>query len=317
MGVRPPVRKSPCLRKTRRFIQKSIKDYFHYFPSGPVEEGWGHHVSAIGHTKIEPGTSYPPHTHPPGRDFSWERGRVLSALQLVALRSGAGEVEWTGEKRSVEANQAFLLPPGQWHRYRPCRLTGWTEDWLELRGPQVEQWLPFARAGERVFALPESIDFFGEMDALHDGVRERRGFSPGYLAGRAMALLAEVLDFPVGGGRWKMHPGRREIMARAREHLAAGASVGGTAATLGMSYPTLHRLFKAATGIAPKAYAEQLRMARAEAMLSDDHLTIKEIAAALGYRASNHFSAAFKRAYRRAPKDWRRRVLGFDVPSND
>lgn len=81
------------------------------------------------------------------------------------------------------------------------------------------------------------------------------------------------------------------------------------AASLGVTYLALNRIFKKLTGIAPKAYAEQLRMARAEALLARDQLTVKEIAAELNFYSANHFSAAFKKAYRVSPRHWREQIL--------
>jgi hypothetical protein len=95
------------------------------------EDAWGIHLSAIGHTAITAGQEYPPRRHPSGRAFAWERGRVLPALQLVLIRSGRGEIEWTRERHRIAAGQGFLLLPGQWHRYRPDPATGWEEDWFE------------------------------------------------------------------------------------------------------------------------------------------------------------------------------------------
>jgi AraC-like DNA-binding protein len=124
-----------------------------------------------------------------------------------------------------------------------------------------------------------------------------------------MALLAEVLDAGAPGAALKLQAGQRELVAEAREQLRQGKGVNEVATALGVSYLTLNRVFKKLTGIAPKAYAEQLRMARAEALLAGDQLSVKEIAAELGFYSANHFSAAFKKHYGVSPKGWRGRVL--------
>jgi len=274
-----------------------------------MEKSWGLHLSAAGHTRIPPGADYPPPHHPAGRAFRWERGRVLPALQLVALRAGGGEIEWAREQERLAPNTAFLLLPGQWHRYRPFRATGWTEDWFELRGELADRWVADLSPRRRLFRLPAETSLFREFDALHEACLETRHASPGYRAGRAMAILAAALEHgEARHGARKATELERDWVARARDRLAAGAGVRTAAAELGLSYPTLHRVFKRATGLAPKAYAQQLRMARAEALLSGDRRTIKEIAGELGFYSSHHFSAAFKQVYGVSPRAWRERL---------
>lgn len=300
--------KHTCLHESVQLIQKTIKNYFQYFAAGPIEKGWGFHLSAIGHTKILPGRAYPPTKHPAGRAFEWERGRVLPALQLVAIRSGSGEVEWTRERHRIQAGAVFLLLPGEWHRYRPEPSQGWTEDWFELRGEQVEHWIASGLLTGRLFLLSDTKVFFQSMDQLHAGCLSGSAPAAGQHAGQAMALLADILDRGALGASQKVQPGQRELIVAAREQLRAGRGVNEVAAALGVSYLSLNRLFRKLTGIAPKAYAEQLRMARAEALLASDQLTLKEIAAELSFYSANHFSAAFKKAYGASPRIWREQL---------
>lgn len=218
-------------------------------------------------------------------------------------------MEWTREQHRIKAGAVFLLLPGEWHRYRPKFSEGWTEDWFELRGAQVEHWIASGLLTRRMFHLSDAKVFFEAMDRLHAGCLSCSASAVGQHAGQAMALLAELLDRGSPGASPKVQPGQRELIAAAREQLRAGWGVNEVAASLGVTYLALNRIFKKLTGIAPKAYAEQLRMARAEALLARDQLTVKEIAAELNFYSANHFSAAFKKAYRVSPRHWREQIL--------
>ncbi len=77
---------------------------------------------------------------------------------------------------------------------------------------------------------------------------------------------------------------------------------------LGVCYPTLHRHFNAETGLSPKQYFEQVRLARAAELLTASRLSIKEIAASLGYYSAFHFSHHFKLNKGMAPSIWRCRA---------
>jgi hypothetical protein len=78
---------------------------------------------------------------------------VLEALQIVFISAGRGWFESPATGcRVVEPGMAFLILPKTWHRYRPDPSTGWTESWLEVQGPIVENLI---RA--RVFSAPTAF----------------------------------------------------------------------------------------------------------------------------------------------------------------
>jgi AraC-like DNA-binding protein len=286
-------------------IQFSIKSYFQYFPVAPLQKALGIHLAAIGHTKIMPGTDYPPGAHPVGRAFSWERGRVLHALQIIAIREGEGSVEWMREQKNVKPGCVFIIRPGEWHRYRPLRNIGWVEDWIELRGYLPEYWLTQALFNSRFVQLEHASRFFEGFDALHGMIHSREYVPEGVLESKACALVCEIASLTQDGGQALIRTGEREMIARARKILSDGIDVMSAAKELGVSYLSLYRSFKRCTGCSPKQYAESARLAKAEALLSGDQLNIKEISAQLGYNSASHFSLAFKRCYGLAPADWR------------
>lgn len=227
----------------------------------------------------------------------------------MAIQSGAGKIEWTREIQRIEPGTAFILLPGQWHRYRPDAETGWTEDWFELKGELVQHWLRNQVFAKRIFRITRQRDFCEEVTRLHEICRNSSTFNTAEAAALAMLLLCNAIEEASIGSGKKADAAHRDKIARARDCLAEGKSVAATAAQLGMSYPSLNRIFKRMTGIPPKTYANQLRLARAESMLGEDRLSIKEIAASLGFHSANHFSSTFRKAYGIPPHRWRRRLL--------
>ncbi len=65
--------------------------------------------------------------------------------------------------------------------------------------------------------------------------------------------------------------------------------------------------FKQAVGHTPMAYLRQLRLEMATDLLAENSLTLKEIAARVGYESEASFSKAFKSTYGVAPGRWRTR----------
>lgn len=75
---------------------------------------------------------------------------------------------------------------------------------------------------------------------------------------------------------------------------------------VGLSIWYLPRLFKKHTGISFGEYLRNLRLKKAEQLLQDSTLSIKEIAAAVGYKYVSDFDHHFKSAYGICPGEYRR-----------
>src|SRR4051812_5651502 len=100
---------------------------------------WGVKVRNVGHNIHQPKAWYPDHQHPSSYFFDWERGRVLDEFQIVYIANGHGVFESAGVKETeVSGGTAFLLFPGEWHRYRPSAQTGWEEFWVGYEGHYAE-----------------------------------------------------------------------------------------------------------------------------------------------------------------------------------
>ena len=75
---------------------------------------------------------------------------------------------------------------------------------------------------------------------------------------------------------------------------------------VGLSVWYLPRLFKKNTGISFGEYLRDLRLKKAALLLQDPTLSIKEIAAAVGYKHVSDFDHHFKSLYGMCPGEYRR-----------
>ena len=284
--------------------------FFDYLPSGPMEEAWGLHVSAYGQGVIAPRQPYPPAGHPSGHDFSWREGRVLSALQVVLISKGQGvfETRTSGPIR-VRPGSCFLVLPGVWHRYRPDPAKGWTEHWVELNGRIVEEWLRsgLLEMASPVIVPPAQLNLRAEFQSLIKIARAKR---PGYrpvLAAKAWAILSAIVAEASVSSSHPPNPDLQATHHLLSQQMTEGISMADIARCLSMSYSTFHRQFRKATGLSPKHYAEQMRLAHAQQLLASTRLGLKEIAARLHYSSPFHLSRQFKLRYGMAPTQWRRK----------
>ncbi len=79
------------------------------------------------------------------------------------------------------------------------------------------------------------------------------------------------------------------------------------AARLHVSYRTLHRRFRNATGETPLAYLQALRVDRAKALLETSNRSVEQIAASVGYTDLSSFRLLFTRQTGLSPAEYRKR----------
>jgi AraC family transcriptional regulator len=87
----------------------------------------------------------------------------------------------------------------------------------------------------------------------------------------------------------------------------AAPTIAELAALCGISRGHLMRSFKATAGQTLHQHIEDIRLARAKTLLSDRNISLKEIAALLGFSGASSFSVAFRRASGLPPAAFRRR----------
>ncbi len=290
-------------------MTSSDGDYFCYFPATPEMALWGLGVTAVGHTRIRAGTSYPPTPHPDDHKLSWSHGRMLDALQIVLISEGTGwlETRATG-RRCVRAGMVFLLLPATWHRYRPDPQTGWTESWIEVQGPVVDGLMSAGTFSPASILYPGAIDAGLEeaLDAIHQQISIESNVQP-ELSAAALRVLALCARAAKSSGR----PSRiqRAVADAERflnEHHAEPVNVEELAVKLGVAYSHFRRAFRARTGFAPWKYVIHLRLTRARRLLASSDAKLDDIAARVGFSSGFHLSHAFKQAYWQAPDTWRR-----------
>jgi transcriptional regulator GlxA family with amidase domain len=76
--------------------------------------------------------------------------------------------------------------------------------------------------------------------------------------------------------------------------LAEKPAMGSIAGALGISVRQLERLFRAHLQTSPGAFAQQLRLNRAQSMLRQMQLPVTKVALACGFASSAYFSAAYR-----------------------
>lgn len=272
---------------------------------------WEIYATSFGYVRMEENARvYPPDRHPAGHHFVWEEGRVLPGSQLLCIHAGRGEFESALTRRVViPPGTTILLHPGIWHRYRPLPGTGWTESWIELRGGQMDRLRKNGTfdPAKPLFRPPltSGMELAWER-AFEMAWTKPPGFTVhlGLIALELLLRLQEKSPAP--------HVPRHieEMVSQAQTLLSADAAADGPtveelARQLGVGYSYFRRAFKKQTGFSPKQYHNEVRFRRVKGLLANTALSIKEIAAQLGYSSPYHLTKDFSLRAKMPPSQWR------------
>lgn len=291
---------------------ESFSDYFCYIPENRICRALGCTLVSSGHTRVGRHSSYPVAVHPKDHHFHWQRGRILRAHQIVYISHGKGRLEWGPDRREqkVAAGSVFVLFPGVWHRYAPDTAQGWTEHWVECVGTafQMAGNTGLLDVNRPYYDAPDTAALdrtFAEIHGL--ATTDAIGNQPvlSMLGLKLLALLAAPRDLAADKTARLVDAARMLLM----ESCADNRPMEAIAAELGVSYSFLRRGFREITGLSMKEFQISIRIQRAQDMLDNSDLSVKEIAGRLGFSSAFHFSSQFASIVGRAPTAWRAREV--------
>ena len=261
-----------------------------------------------------PGTAYPlhPEEHPGRYRNVAEAGRALREHQVVFVSRGEGR------DFPIRAGSLILVRAGIWQRYRPDPRTGWYEYWVGFDGAAVPAVV------EALFPHGESVWHTEQPDSLAAAFERLVTLAALSAGGRADAhvenaahtlLLLTMASRAIDRyGLTDGGPPARGAVDRAIRimelHTAGTLDVPALAESVGCSESTLRRLFVRHTGMSPYKYFLRLKVNAAKSALAHSALSIKGIAAELGFSDQYHFSRVFRATSGQSPREWRRMHSG-------
>lgn len=142
----------------------------------------------------------------------------------------------------------------------------------------------FISKADEIRSIQEARELFDMMGELSVSlIRDNRRPGYGYLTDRAIHYIEQQLYSPLTAKQ--------------------------VAIFMGVTPEYLSQLFKRETGRTLYRYIQECKMREAQGMLQHTERSITEIAQALGYSSSAHFSSAFLRIVGRTPSNYRDTVL--------
>lgn len=216
----------------------------------------------------------------------------------------AGRLEFSYQNRNWQANPGDinLVVPGEAHDGHGARDVGWAykilyipvevvqEINLELTGADI---LPYFRQGVI------SHSFLGKnLSVLHRTLADDEGT----ILQKDSMLRQWLTSFIAAYSEQKIKLARvlneertvRLIKEFLHEHFADNVKLKDLAKVAGLSPYHLLRVFKAAVGIPPHLYQQQLRVGKAKQLLADG-VSLAVTACETGFTDQSHFSRQFKK----------------------
>lgn len=201
----------------------------------------------------------------------------------------------------VKAGEAFLIAKDVLHRFsvEPA----YRHFWLAFDGRGVSDLL--SRHGIRlhshtVFSV-RAVPFVNAMlkEAFAAAATEKQA------ATAALHALLPLLEIRKNLQKSLPHNAVRDAAAFIQLHYSSAITMEQVAASVFLSEKYLCKRFSEAYGVPPQTYLMQVRMRRAQQLLRETELQIREIAKSVGYTSVSVFSAAFKKAVGEPPDSYR------------
>ena len=276
---------------------------FYYLIANDYDRSLNAVVNAVGSQEIAAGDEYPLHVHPADYYFDMQKGRVLHEYQLLYVTQGKGtfrSAAGPSEGVTVEKGTMILLRPGELHSYCPDTSTGWTEYYIGFEGAAFDRLIDRLGLGKGQQVWP--IGLHSELAQLYrralEVAADNKTAPQPLLTGivqHMIGLLNYLLRNRTGHATDLLEQSVEKAKIIMDERVSGEIDLYDLASELNLSYSWFRKTFKEYTGHSPARYYQLLKLRRAQRLLSDTELSIKEIAYSLGYKSTEHFFSIFKK----------------------
>jgi AraC-like DNA-binding protein len=245
--------------------------------------------------------------------FDWERGRTLPESCLALLTDGAGMLETAAGQVALEAGDAFLVRPGEWHRHRPLPQTGWTLLWVCYHGEEAIRWQreSLYKLDGNQPVIEDQVLFRAQFEHLLVSGERCHPRNPPTLTYQLLGLLSHFLSDASGTATEDGSATGDEVVDRAVDFIwnfsHRNIDVGAVAQHVGLARRTLDRRFMAARNCSVLAEIQECRLGRAARLLKNTGISISDIAMRAGFSSEEHLRLAFRKKHGIPPNEYRRR----------
>lgn len=216
-----------------------------------------------------------------------------------------GKLRYTFQNRkyTLSSGMVLIIPAGSSYSFDTFTTGHYKKLVIEFAGPQLN--MICSTLGLDHFTLQPVGDTQPLLDIIEKirGLMETSRKNLPELMGLSMQFLMQLSQ--ALGTRNKPMSLFHYAKQRLTEDFTTPLSITDLADELGMSYTNLHRIFRQELNISPLQYRNSLKIELARELLQHSDLSIKEIAARVGYCNQFHFSRDFRTHTGKTPSEFR------------
>ncbi len=232
--------------------------------------------------------------------------RKIADPELVLVVSGELRQRRGGEEVAVRAGEVLLILPG-------------VEHVLSVRSPERRTVIscihfePVAGSPFRdgAYALDPQLgevtstdgdymvrDLFTKLASVFEGHSRYRDY---LMSAMFRELWIRLAEFSQGGARTSVGPRMNSILSFIRRNLSSDLSRARLASELDVTPQYVNALFRKELGMTPSECVNRERVYRGSRLIVGEGLSVKEAAAAVGFKDQFYFSRDFKRVMKYPP----------------
>lgn len=225
---------------------------------------------------------------------------------LYYIVDGSAVFYINGERRTLSSGQFYAVFPHSEIRYVTEAGVPWSIQWIVVSGEQVRAFLDSigiceqqpvmnVKQRDKLHQIFESLFQYSNRKTSADHLRCLS------LVYRLFALLSAEITPSAN------NPYILQAIEYFSEHFTEPISITDFAKEkLGLNNNYFSKLFKSETGVTPLHYIQQLRLEKAQDLLTHSTLSIEEIASEIGFPDMLYFSRVFKQACGFPPTTYRK-----------
>lgn len=286
-----------------------MKDFYKYLAPGESDKSWGLFLNVAGKGVVPKDIIYPDKEHPTSYHFSWENGRKLHEFQIIYITDGSGVFENKNGEFPIIPGTLMVIRKNSWHRYRPNKNTGWTENYIGFDGKLASHFLEINKVLDGACVIhcgfhEELIDTYYKIFNLV--LKEKPGFQQ-IATGLVIKLIGHIVTFQ----KQKDFTGKafektiENVRFHIRQNINKNIDMEEYAQQYNLSYSYFRKIFKEYTGVSPHQYYLDLKIMRSKELILTTDKSIKEISFDMGFESTSYFSRLFKQKTGINPSDLR------------
>ena len=242
------------------------------------------------------------------------------AVEICYMAKGEQTYVVEGEVFTLNGGEAFVVFPHEHHGTNNMPEQKGTLYWLSLLPPQEGRdylGLSYEEAAEIFFHLTHlpSRKFFcapaaGKMLQKIFSLYRRNDLilKQTVIRNLIVGFLLSIIENGRRNGQKPYSDAVSEAVRYIREHIREGVDLTELAEAACLSVSRFKHRFKTETGIPPAEFIIREKLRIAESMLTEQHVSIAEIAYDLGFSSPSHFATVFKQYKGTSPSDFRKHL---------